>query len=156
MHLVIHSGDKVLIPAPYWTSYPGLNQSLNKSNIRNTTYWSFFFIYLSWIAPLDMVKLCHATPIIVPTLASEQYVLSAESLRSALGAHPEVACLILCNPSNPSGCVTTAQQLENVAAVLREYPNVSIIEINPSVGQTATRSNKFLHCWSVVGVGVVR
>jgi len=47
-------GDEVIIPAPYWVSYP------------------------------DMVQLCEGTPVIVPTLAAKGYKLQAEDLEKAI------------------------------------------------------------------------
>jgi aspartate aminotransferase len=54
MLALIEAGDEVLIPAPYWLSYP------------------------------EMVKLAGGTPVIVPTEASHGYKLSPEQLRQAV------------------------------------------------------------------------
>ena len=90
-------GDDVLVPSPYWPSYP------------------------------DMVKMCSARPVDVPTLASEGYSLTAQSLRAALEMHPKTSAIILCNPSKPTGCVMTQAELEKLAAVLRDFPRVTVI-----------------------------
>jgi aspartate aminotransferase len=87
-------GDDVLIPAPYWTSYP------------------------------DMVKMCGARPVSVPTKAEDGYVLTAAVLREALKAHPKATCIILCNPSNPTGAVAGEKELKECAEVLLDYPKV--------------------------------
>lgn len=92
--LVIPTGDTVLIPAPYWPSYP------------------------------DMVKMCGGVPVAVETLAADGYTLSGSALRSALDAHPGTSCLILCNPSNPTGCVAGRSALEDIAHVLADFPKV--------------------------------
>jgi len=94
---VVSPGDHVVIPAPYWTSYP------------------------------DMVKMCQATPLIVNTAASSDYTLTAVSLRAALSSHPSASCLILCNPSNPTGCVSGQAALEDIATVLRDFPSVMVL-----------------------------
>ena len=47
-------GDEVLIPAPYWVSYP------------------------------EMCRLAGAEPVVVPTTADEGFILSAEKLRAAI------------------------------------------------------------------------
>ena len=94
---VVSPNDEVLIPAPYWTSYP------------------------------DMVKICNAKPIIVDTYDYDDYILTPESLRKALESNSKVSCLILCNPSNPTGSVANKSQLEAIAKVLDDYPNVVII-----------------------------
>lgn len=74
-----------------------------------------------------MVKLCQAEPVIVPTNAATDYTLSAEALRSVLEQHPQVSCIILCSPSNPTGCIASAASLQAVAAVLQDFPHVSVI-----------------------------
>ena len=48
----VNEGDEVIIPAPYWVSYP------------------------------DMVLLCNGTPICVPTSADDGYLLTAEALEA--------------------------------------------------------------------------
>lgn len=50
----VSPGDEVIIPAPYWVSYP------------------------------DMVQLCEGTPVIVPTKAEEGYKLQPEALEKAI------------------------------------------------------------------------
>ena len=90
-------GDKVLVPAPYWPSYP------------------------------EMVKLCSAEPIIVNTNADGGYLLTPEDLRSTLQEHPEIKLIILCNPSNPTGGVYHLENLQAIADVLEEFPDVLVL-----------------------------
>jgi aspartate aminotransferase len=54
MLALIEAGDEVIIPAPYWLSYP------------------------------EMVKLAGGTPVIVPTEASTGYKITPEQLRSSI------------------------------------------------------------------------
>jgi aspartate aminotransferase len=54
MMALIEPGDQVIIPAPYWVSYP------------------------------EMVKLAGGTPVIVPTTLAEGYKISPEQLRQAI------------------------------------------------------------------------
>lgn len=95
---VVSPGDEVLIPAPYWTSYP------------------------------DMVKMCNgAKPVIVQTSPSNGYILTPSELRSTLSSNPRISCIIICNPSNPTGSVATREQLTALAEVLHDFPSVIII-----------------------------
>ena len=50
----LNEGDEVIIPAPYWTSYP------------------------------EMVKLCGGTPVIVPTKIDNNFKLTAQDLSNAI------------------------------------------------------------------------
>lgn len=91
----IDKGDEVIIPAPYWVSYP------------------------------EMVKLAEGTPIIINTLFSNNYKLTAEQLEEALTE--KTKAIILCSPSNPTGACYTRNELKELASVLDEYPDVIII-----------------------------
>uniref|UniRef100_M4B4Q1 Prephenate dehydratase domain-containing protein n=1 Tax=Hyaloperonospora arabidopsidis (strain Emoy2) TaxID=559515 RepID=M4B4Q1_HYAAE len=81
-------GEQVLIPAPYWVSYP------------------------------EMVKLTGGEPVILQTKLSENYLIDPVKLEEALTANSRVKSLMLCNPSNPAGTVHSPAQLESIAAVL--------------------------------------
>jgi aspartate/glutamate/aspartate-prephenate aminotransferase len=95
---VAGAGDVVLVPAPYWPSYP------------------------------EMVALAGANPVIVPTTADTGYLLTAAQLRATLTEHGDaVKCLILCNPSNPTGGVYSAQHLIELTQVLTDFPHVAIL-----------------------------
>jgi bifunctional aspartate aminotransferase and glutamate/aspartate-prephenate aminotransferase len=94
--------DGVLIPAPYWTSYP------------------------------EQVALCGAVPVIVDTDAASGYKLTASQLRTALESgsanqNITIRALILCHPSNPTGSVYTRDELQALCTVLYEHPYVTVI-----------------------------
>ena len=89
--------DSVIVPAPYWPSYP------------------------------EMVSLTGATPIILETKEEDGYLITAGALREVLRENDDAKLLILCNPSNPTGGVHTEQRLRELAAVLDEYPNVAVL-----------------------------
>lgn len=90
-------GDKVMVPAPYWPSYP------------------------------EMVSLVGAEPIVVETKAEDGYLITPEVLRSTLEEHPEMKLIILCNPSNPTGGVYHLEKLKAMAKVLNDFPNVIVL-----------------------------
>ena len=85
----------MVIPAPYYTSHP------------------------------DIVSLSGATPVILPTLAADDYVPTVAGLEAVLT--PRTRMLILCNPCNPSGTVIGAAQLEALAAVLRRPEHAHVL-----------------------------
>jgi aspartate aminotransferase len=60
---LIEAGDEVIIPAPYWLSYP------------------------------EMVKLAGGTPVIVPTDASTGYKITPDQLRSSITPHTKLFVL---------------------------------------------------------------
>ena len=78
-------GDEVLIPLPYWVSYP------------------------------EMVNLCEATPCLIPTDFKNNFKINAKDLEDHITKKSKV--LILNSPSNPTGCVYSRKELEEIAAV---------------------------------------
>jgi Aspartate/tyrosine/aromatic aminotransferase len=97
----VGKGDAVIVPAPYWPSYP------------------------------EMVALAGGETIVLPTKESDGYLLTAEALEKCLEescSHGKnVKLLILCNPSNPTGGVHDKKRLEELAQVLIKYPQVAIL-----------------------------
>ncbi len=91
----INVGDEVVIPAPYWVSYP------------------------------DMVALFGGKSVIVEAGAEAGFKLTAESLARAITSKTKY--LIFNNPSNPTGATYTKKELEPLAEVLLEHPNVYIL-----------------------------
>jgi aspartate/methionine/tyrosine aminotransferase len=71
--------------------------------------------------------MCQAAPVSVPTYAEDEYNLSPSILKQYLDSHPNARCIILCNPSNPTGCLSEKEPLQAIANVLENYPNVSSI-----------------------------
>mmetsp|Transcript_2151 Transcript_2151/g.3012 ORF Transcript_2151/g.3012 Transcript_2151/m.3012 type:complete len:449 (-) Transcript_2151:69-1415(-) len=90
-------GDAVIVPAPYWPSYP------------------------------EMVALAGADPVILETKADDGFLITPEALRDTLESNSNAKLLILCNPSNPTGGVHDQERLEQLAKVLEDYPQVAIL-----------------------------
>jgi len=94
---ILDSGDEVLIPSPYWVSYP------------------------------DQVLLADGVPVIITTTQEQGFKMSPQQLDDALKQHPRAKALVLNSPSNPSGAVYTPAQLRELCEVLDQYPNVLVI-----------------------------
>ncbi len=100
---LLKPGERVLIPAPYWLSYP------------------------------SMVQLCGGVPVIIPTDPAHGYKLQPEQLRQALLAQQHapangrsVKMLILNSPNNPTGAVYSAQEFQALVQVLESQPFVEL------------------------------
>ncbi len=91
----IDKGNEVIIPAPYWTSYP------------------------------EMVNMAEGQPVFLPTDMSQQYKITAQQLKDAIT--PYTKMIILCSPSNPTGACYTEEELQALANVLVDYPNILIL-----------------------------
>jgi aspartate aminotransferase len=79
---MLDPGDEVLLPAPYWTTYP------------------------------EAIRLAGGVP--VPVVADEQsgYLVSVGQLEAA--RTPRTKLLLFCSPSNPTGAVYPAEQVEEI------------------------------------------
>lgn len=78
-----------------------------------------------WVSYTEMATMAYAYPVIVNTLPEEGFILSAEKLKAALT--PKSRLLILCSPSNPTGCVYTKQDLEAIAEVVKSHPRLMVL-----------------------------
>lgn len=90
-------GDKVIVPAPYWPSYP------------------------------EMVSLVGAESVILDTKEEDGYLINPDNLRKCLEENPGVKMLIFCNPSNPTGGVHSESLLKEIGKVLEDYPDVAVL-----------------------------
>lgn len=80
-------GDQVLMPSPYWVSYP------------------------------YQVMLAGAEAVIIPTTEEMEYKISVHQLEEAIQENPCVKVLLLNSPSNPTGAVYSREELEAIAGV---------------------------------------
>ncbi|KAA8530893.1 hypothetical protein F0562_005648 [Nyssa sinensis] len=92
---VCSPGDEVIIPAPFWVSYP------------------------------EMARLADATPVILSTHISENFLLDPKLLESKLSEKSRL--LILCSPSNPTGSVYPKKLLEEIAQIVARHPRLLVL-----------------------------
>ena len=92
---LVNPGDEVIIPAPYWVSYP------------------------------QMVLLAEGTPVAIPTTLEQDFKVTPQQLEQAIT--PRTRAIILCSPSNPTGSVYSAAELEALKDVLLKHERVMVI-----------------------------
>lgn len=78
-----------------------------------------------WVSYAELVKLAGATPVIVDTREEDDFKLTPRQLSDNLSQH--TVALLLNNPNNPTGTVYSRKDLEGLADVLREHPQVYVI-----------------------------
>jgi aspartate aminotransferase len=78
-----------------------------------------------WVSYPEMVKLAGGTPVAVPARAENGFIMSPDELRA--GLNTKTKWLMLNSPSNPTGAVYSEKDLEALAGVLRDFPNVWIL-----------------------------
>ncbi|MEM9136238.1 MAG: pyridoxal phosphate-dependent aminotransferase [Cyanobacteria bacterium P01_F01_bin.42] len=94
MQVLIEPGDEVLIPSPYWLSYP------------------------------EMVKLAGGTVKFIETTATQNYKITPEQLKEAIGSNTKL--FVFNSPANPTGMVYSPDEVRAIAAVL-ENTDVAIV-----------------------------
>lgn len=71
-----------------------------------------------WVSYLELIQMVDATPVVVEASEAEHFKLTAEKLAAAIT--PKTKCIILNNPSNPTGMMYSRQELEAIAKVCVE------------------------------------
>ena len=92
---LVNDGEEVIIPAPYWVSYP------------------------------QMVKLVGGVPVIVEAGFEQNFKMTPEQLEAAIT--PKTRMIILCSPSNPTGSVYSAKELEALAEVVKRHDGLYVL-----------------------------
>ncbi|MET9760438.1 aspartate transaminase [Streptomyces sp. NPDC006372] len=91
----LDAGDEVVVPAPYWVSYP------------------------------DMVLANDGTPVIVDCPEADGFKLTPGRLRPSLTERTR--WVVLNTPGNPTGAAYTPGELQALAEVLLDHPNVRVL-----------------------------
>ena len=85
--VVCDPGDRVIIPAPYWVSYP------------------------------SQVEMMGGQPHIVKTKKEKAYKITAELIKDVASQYDDISAIILNSPGNPTGSVYGQDELEKIAEV---------------------------------------
>ena len=91
----INPEDEVLIPAPYWVSYP------------------------------DIVLLAGGTPKIVICDEKDEFKITPQKLKKNLNS--KTKWIILNSPSNPTGSCYSKDEIDAIADILKDYPEVMVM-----------------------------
>lgn len=95
LQMLLDPGDEVLIPSPYWVSYPA------------------------------MVELAGGQSRIIDCGKDVHFKLTPDLLRRAIT--PRTKMLILCSPSNPTGIMYSKSEIQALAEVIKDFPQLFII-----------------------------
>lgn len=108
---LVNPGDEVIIPAPFWVSYP------------------------------QMVLLAGGIPVHVQATIDQDFKITPAQLEAAIT--PRTKLLILCSPSNPSGAVYTAAELDALAGVIMRHEGLMVLsdEIYEHINYTGSHAS---------------
>jgi aspartate aminotransferase len=84
-------GDQVIIPVPYWVSYPA------------------------------QVELANGEPLYLQTEEKDDFKIDPEKLENLVKKNPNAKVMILNSPSNPTGSVYNRTELEQIAKICLSY-----------------------------------
>ena len=77
-----------------------------------------------WVSYPDMAMMAGARPVFISAGIEQGYKITAQQLEKAIT--PKTRLLWINSPSNPTGAVYTADELESLGEVLRKHPQVVI------------------------------
>ena len=78
-----------------------------------------------WVSYSELVKIAGGVPVIVRTAMENKYKMTAQQLEDSITERSKV--VLFSSPCNPSGAVYSKDELKQLAAVLENHPNISII-----------------------------
>ena len=71
-----------------------------------------------WVSYLELIEMVGGVPVVINATEAEHFKITAEKLAAAIT--PKTKCMILNNPSNPTGMVYSKKELEAIAKVCVE------------------------------------
>ncbi|MFK5985896.1 MAG: pyridoxal phosphate-dependent aminotransferase [Pseudomonadota bacterium] len=77
-----------------------------------------------WVSYPDMVLLADGKPVIIEAGIKQQFKITVEQLQAAIT--PKTRLLVLNSPSNPTGVCYSKAELQEIGALLQEYPDILI------------------------------
>lgn len=77
-----------------------------------------------WVSYPDIVLLAGGKPVIIPTTPAQRYKITPQQLAEAIT--PKTKLFFINSPSNPSGIAYTFAELQALAEVLMQHPQVLI------------------------------
>jgi aspartate aminotransferase len=78
-----------------------------------------------WVSYRDIVRLAGGVPVEVPTTIGSDFKMTPEQLEDAISAKTKMVWYS--SPCNPSGSVYSRQELEGLAGVLKDHPDVLVV-----------------------------
>ncbi len=78
-----------------------------------------------WVSYLEIIRLAEGKTVLVKAGIETNFKVSAEQVRKAIT--PKTKMFLFSSPCNPTGSVYSRKELEALAAVFAEHPNITII-----------------------------
>lgn len=94
-----------------------------------------------WVSYPQMVKLAGGVPVVVEAGFEQNFKMTPSQLEAVIT--PKTKLIILCSPSNPTGCVYSAEELEALAEVIKKHDDLFVLsdEIYEHINYTGKHSS---------------
>ncbi|ARN70264.1 aspartate aminotransferase [Nonlabens tegetincola] len=91
-----------------------------------------------WVSYAAIVQLAEGVPVEVRAGVEQNFKITPQQLNDAIT--PKTKMVLFSSPNNPSGAVYSKEELEGLAGVLKDYPNIIVVsdEIYEHINYTGT------------------
>ncbi|MEM6846332.1 MAG: pyridoxal phosphate-dependent aminotransferase [Bacteroidota bacterium] len=78
-----------------------------------------------WVSYAEIIKVAEGVPVPIMGTLENNFKATADQLKDAI--NPRTKAVIYSSPSNPTGSVFTRGEMEAMAAVLRQHPDIYVV-----------------------------
>ncbi len=78
-----------------------------------------------WVSYSEMVNFAGAKSVFIPSSFENEFAIDIDRLRSSINENTKA--IIYSSPSNPSGAMLSDEQLKQIADIVKEHPQITII-----------------------------
>ena len=78
-----------------------------------------------WVSYSDMIKIAEGVPVEIKSTIDNDFKVTTEQIESAITEKTKM--LMFSSPCNPSGTVYSQKELEDIANMLKKYPNIYVV-----------------------------
>jgi aspartate aminotransferase len=78
-----------------------------------------------WVSYSEMVSFAGGKSVYVPSVFEKNFALDMNALKDAINKNTK--CIIFSSPSNPAGSIIPLEQMEELAEILKQNPQITLI-----------------------------
>jgi len=78
-----------------------------------------------WVSYFEIIRMAQGKPVIINTSAESDFKISPDQLKDSITSRTKL--MIYSSPCNPTGSVYSTSELQGLANVIEQYPNVFVL-----------------------------
>lgn len=78
-----------------------------------------------WVSYVEIVKTAGGVPVEIRTEIENDYKATAQQIKNAIS--DKTQAIMICSPNNPTGTMYSKEELQAIAEMLKDYPNIVVI-----------------------------